>query len=100
MNGNIYEGELIGGKLNGLGKITTVQGDLYKGFFINDKLNGLGTIAYANGDVQEGQFKDDHFKWPNGNQYIGECVDGLLNGKGRKFSLKASFMKVNLKMVN
>ena len=60
-NGDVYEGEFVGGKKEGQGRLTLSKGRdsfEYVGSFHNDKIHGEGRITYANGDTFEGSFSD------------------------------------------
>lgn len=52
-NGQMYEGEFIGGKYNGFGLLKTVENykklTLYEGHFCDDKYDGMGTLYDENG---------------------------------------------------
>jgi hypothetical protein len=52
-SGLVYEGDFVGGKAQGRGKITFLNGDVYEGEFYNDKLHGRGKMSYANGTIEE-----------------------------------------------
>tara|TARA_B110000285_G_scaffold75920_1_gene87426 strand:- start:6 stop:1631 length:1626 start_codon:yes stop_codon:yes gene_type:complete len=64
--GDIYEGEVSGGKWNGYGKYTYANGNVYEGYFVKYKKTGVGVYTYANGTVESGNF-----------------IDGQLTGKGK-----------------
>ena len=57
-NGDVYVGEVKGGKTNGKGKITWADGDVYEGEWKDGKRTGKGKYTWADGDVYEGEFKD------------------------------------------
>lgn len=65
-NGDIYEGEVSGGKWNGYGKKTYANGNVYEGYFVQYEMTGFGIFTYANGTVRSGKF-----------------INGILNGKGK-----------------
>ena len=65
-NGNIYEGEVSGGKWNGYGKYTYANGNTYEGYFVQYAKTGVGVYTYASGTVQSGNF-----------------LNAKLNGKGK-----------------
>ena len=53
-----------------------------------EKYHGKGVITYSNGEKYVGEFKDGMlngqgtYTYPDGEKYVGEFKDGLLNGKG------------------
>ena len=57
--GERYEGDIVGGKFNGKGKLTMPNGDYYEGAFINNKFTGTGTVrATTSKGVYEGEVID------------------------------------------
>ena len=53
-----YEGEVHGGKAQGIGKITYKTGSVYTGAVANNLPNGFGLLQMVKGDSYEGSFKD------------------------------------------
>ena len=45
-----YEGALMNGKKNGVGKFVWSQGDTYEGEFHNGRMQGVGKMVYASGE--------------------------------------------------
>jgi hypothetical protein len=110
--GDVYEGDFVGGLLNGTGKVTYANGNVQEGNFVEGLLNGKGKFTYANGTVYEGDFVNDLFEGkgkytdvegcvyegdfktaemtgkgkltsPDGDIYEGDFIDGKMNGKGK-----------------
>ena len=109
LNGEIYEGKFINGKLNGKGiykddynlyigdfkkSVKHGIGELftddyhYVGNFKNDKIDGKGRIEIYGKGIYEGNFKKEQingfgiFKYYNGDYYEGEMKDGEMDGYG------------------
>lgn len=86
--GSVYEGELIDGKPNGMGKYVC---DLYtaEGFFVDGRLHGKGKKNWGTGDIDEGDFVDGTLNGKgkrtdrDGNIYEGSFAEGELNGWGK-----------------
>ena len=57
LNGNIYEGQFINGKIEGTGKMIYANGDKYVGEWRDGFYSGQGLMAYVTGDSYEGQFR-------------------------------------------
>ena len=75
-NGNIYKGEMSGGKYNGYGKYTYASGAVYEGYFVEYKMTGVGVLTKTNGAVESGNF-----------------VNGQLNGKGKSIFKDGSVLE-------
>ena len=60
-NGPVYEGEFIGGKKHGFGKLVWGDGKIYFGEFRQNRLEGFGIQYRANGHdiIHKGQWKDN-----------------------------------------
>jgi len=91
--GAVYEGELsIRGVAAGRGKLTFANGDVYEGEFKGGRMDGYGQMVYIDGDTYEGEWKcDEHhgkgkytFPPPSCAYYDGELVEGNANGYGVK----------------
>lgn len=110
--GSKYEGELVGGKMQGKGIYTWTDGTRYEGEFQNNQRNGKGVLSFPKGRtpnghkatgfmvdgkyVMQGRFRDGNFieamdaasfgckvnDKDVGMIYTGECKDGLANGYG------------------
>ena len=55
-NGDVYEGDLLGGKPHGKGKYIYTGGRLYEGDWVAGKFQGKGKLILPSGDVYEGDF--------------------------------------------
>ena len=73
--GDMYEGPLIDGKAEGLGKFTYADGSGYMGSFRAGKREGIGKQIWADGDMYEGGFKADiiegigKYSWADGRHF-------------------------------
>lgn len=68
-NGDIYDGEMISGKKNGIGKMTFVNGNIFQGIWENDNMKH-GKMIYT-----------DNYKNQTG-EYEGDFVNGVCHGNG------------------
>jgi len=107
-NGDRYEGSFAEDKKSGTGIFYYSNGDRYEGNFADDMFNGPGKFYWSNGNRYEGGFFDNKitdsgktdelgqfyfakgetsgtgvFKFPGGDSYEGDIVDGKLNGSGK-----------------
>ncbi|HOK49059.1 MAG TPA: hypothetical protein PLM18_02690, partial [Sedimentibacter sp.] len=57
-NGDVYEGEMKNGMMDGYGLYTYANGDIYEGEFKDNKPNGHGKLTSPNKFVYEGQMKN------------------------------------------
>lgn len=64
-NGDRYDGDWTGGKIEGKGVMSYGTGEKYKGDFFNSKLHGHGIYTLADGTTFEGEFEDG-FRIVNG----------------------------------
>lgn len=55
-NGNVYEGEMSGGKRNGYGVFKFPNGNKYEGDWVNNQATGKGIFSYASGKKEIGNF--------------------------------------------
>ncbi|MDC9721842.1 MAG: hypothetical protein PSN34_03600 [Urechidicola sp.] len=84
----LYEGNVVEGKLQGLGTLYSENGDVFEGEFNNNKMDGYGRYTFANGDVYDGDFKNGFrngsgmLTLANGGSFFGKYKDGLENGEG------------------
>jgi len=63
MNGDIYEGNIKNGKIEGR-KMIYNNGDIYEGEFIDNKYNGNGTYYWKNGNNKKGIWENGKLiKW-------------------------------------
>jgi len=88
-NGEVYEGDYLNGKRTGRGKYIYANGEVYEGDWLNGRRTGRGKYIYANGEVYEGDFVNGELNgrgkyiWPNGDVYEGDYLNGKRNGKGK-----------------
>jgi hypothetical protein len=57
-DGNVYEGEWLNDRMEGVGRYTYASGDAYEGGFSLDRPQGQGVATYSNGNHYEGGFKE------------------------------------------
>ena len=87
-DGSKYDGDEVGGHMNGTGVFTSPKGDRLEGQWTNDALSGRVRIAWANGDRYEGDWRDGEANgqgseiWANGDRYDGDWRDGRAEGMG------------------
>jgi hypothetical protein len=76
-DGTIYEGEWLGSKKHGQGKLTFTDGGTYDGEWKDNKPHGYGERTHADGSTYKGQFvngkADGYGEFSHGNNglYIG-----------------------------
>ena len=86
--GNVYEGEFVSDRLNGVAIVRWTDGEIYEGEWENDKRCGTGILRGENGVVYEGEWRDDNECGsgkkilPNGDIREGNWRDGRLHGYG------------------
>ena len=54
-----FQGQFVGGKLQGEGKMTGSGGDQFQGFYKDGKRDGFGTYSAASGTRYQGQYKNN-----------------------------------------
>ena len=62
-NGSIYEGQFVGGKIYGYGRVVFSDA-YYIGWFVNGLTHGEGKIVRENGEIEEGKFENNRFVGP------------------------------------
>lgn len=111
IDGSFYEGEAIGGNLNGKGRFVINPNEYYDGYFVNgskegqgfylfpdqstylgdfkqDTITGKGTMAWKNETCYKGDFGCGSFEgegelaFPNKSKYIGQFKNNLFDGYG------------------
>lgn len=90
-DGEIYEGDVVNGKLTGKGKMLFPDEAIYMGDFVDGKFHGRGSYTFGGdfkGDIYTGEFKNNYFfgkgelKFASGHVYRGDFLDSQLNGLG------------------
>ena len=91
-NGEIYKGELINNKREGVGKFYMKNGDYYIGRWINDKAQGFGRQYYPNKKLKYiGNFDNNEYNdygvyfWENGERYEGFFRNSMATGIGKYY---------------
>ena len=96
VDGEKYIGEMINGKKNGKGILTSKINGTYEGLFRNGLPNGLGQASFPNGDNYVGDFKDGlmdgggAYSFAIGDKYIGENKNNMPNGQGTYYFLASN----------
>ena len=86
-NGDVFEGTLVDGKRQGVGKFSW-QGGQYQGDWVDNKAIGKGSLTFKNGDeyiglVQEAVADGEGvMKFASGDIYRGSFVKGKAQGQG------------------
>lgn len=90
-NGCRYYGEVLDGKPNGFGKISSGS-ETYIGEWKDGKSNGIGYYSYSSGDKYLGELKSGIrsgiaiYTWAeNNNKFVGEFKEDYRNGVGTYF---------------
>ena len=83
----IYEGQLRGSTLCGMGHMLTSTGDLYVCTFSMNRPEGKGAVYFANGDyfigrLSLGGVRHGTMHYENGTVYSGDFKNGLKHGYG------------------
>lgn len=88
-NGDVYEGEMAGGKRNGYGVEKSIDGIIQEGFWVNDNFSGYGIMIVDGAGKYIGNFGYGKLQgkgkaiFNNGNIYEGDFVDGDFDGFGK-----------------
>lgn len=83
VNGNVFSGKFVQGKMEGKGTLKYKDGRKYEGQFVNGLMEGKGTLTYKDGSKYVGEFKagKKHGRGVQtdkaGNKYEGEFVNDL-----------------------
>ena len=87
VNGEVYKGNWINGKLEGECEYESSSGR-FIGNFSKNKENGFGTKVFNDGSIYSGDWKDGlqngkgELKWANGDVYFGDFQNGFRHGRG------------------
>lgn len=82
------EGTLVGGRMEGQGRVTWRDGRRLDGNFSNGLVSGQATHVWADGRVYEGEWRDDRrtgfgtLTFPSGNKYVGRFQRNRPTGEG------------------
>lgn len=86
-NGDVFEGTLVDGKRQGVGKFSWQDGQ-YNGEWADDKATGKGNLTFKNGDEYTGNVQsavaegEGVMKFASGDIYRGSFVKGKAQGQG------------------
>ena len=87
-NGDVYEGQVLNGKMHGQGTYHFSNGDVYVGNFYMNGRQGKGIYTHSNGAKYVGDFKDGRphgqgtYYYDNGDRYVGMFVEEEMHGHG------------------
>eukprot|EP01034_Spumella_vulgaris_P034343 gene34343-42356_t len=97
-----YAGDFVEGKRHGHGTMTYSNGSVHCGLWENGLKDGEGYTTcddsdylgdskggFAQGMFNKGKFSHGKYTWPNGEEYIGDYVDGM-EGHGEMTFLDGS----------
>lgn len=87
-DGTVYEGEWRDGVRDGDGQLTWPDGSIFEGCFQRNHIEGRGRKTFADGAWFEGQFSDGEFEghgtfhWPDGTEFEGLWHQSEISGPG------------------
>lgn len=97
LNGDVAEGVMTDGKLNGPGKITCLEGEILEGIFQEGRLI-RGRRTYTKGGSEDGTFNAENQLHGKGTKILqdgtvedGDFQNGRLNGMGKVSAQDFSF---------
>ncbi|KAL8061124.1 hypothetical protein ABFX02_02G067900 [Erythranthe guttata] len=83
-----FEGDFSGGYLHGFGTFTGSEGSFYRGSWKMNSQHGIGRKQYRNSDIYDGCWREGvhegsgRYAWSSGNVYIGTWKNGRMSGRG------------------
>jgi hypothetical protein len=89
LDGIIYKGTLVSGKINGPGSMVTPSGITYTGGFVNGKYDGSGTLCHPKKGKYVGEWKNGarcgmgFQTYKTGGTYKGEWKENMKDGQGK-----------------
>jgi Leucine-rich repeat (LRR) protein len=92
----IYEGQMSGGKVHGMGCMRYANGDVYLGEMRIGRRHGIGVMEYFFGGRYEGSWANDvrsgfgSMIWPSNDRYEGFWMYDATNGNGTFWAQKGS----------
>ncbi|CAI8606730.1 unnamed protein product [Vicia faba] len=87
-NGDVYEGEMKGGKCSGSGVYYYSMSGRYEGDWVDGKYDGFGVETWSKGSRYKGQYRDGFrhgfgvYRFYTGDVYAGEWLNGHSHGSG------------------
>ncbi|GIQ84718.1 hypothetical protein KIPB_006266 [Kipferlia bialata] len=100
-NGDVYEGDMVGGVPCGHGTVVLPNGLRYEGEWKDNKRSGHGTMVLSSGERYEGEWKDNKMGghgiclYSDGERYEGEWKDNMRHGEGKQTRPHPSFLRRN-----
>jgi Leucine-rich repeat (LRR) protein len=94
----VYEGEMSGGKVQGIGCMLYANGDTYLGEMRVGRRHGIGVMEYSFGGRYEGSWANDvrsgfgSMAWPSNDRYEGFWMYDAMSGNGTFWAQKGSFL--------
>jgi hypothetical protein len=92
----IYEGEMIGGRVHGIGCMLYANGDVYLGEMRLGRRHGIGIVEYSFGGRYEGSWANDvrsgfgSMVWPSNDRYEGFWTYDAMSSNGTFWSQKGT----------
>ena len=90
----VYEGEMSGGKVHGIGCMLYPNGDVYLGDMRVGRRHGIGVMEYSFGGRYEGSWANDvrsgfgSMIWPSNDRYEGFWLYDAMSGNGTFWAQK------------
>lgn len=90
-NGNVYHGQMRGGRPHGKGRMDYANGDVYEGDFVHGAPNGQGKFVFEDGLYYEGSVESGLFRRvkgygtfyiATGESYVGGMKNWRFHGEG------------------
>lgn len=98
-SGDVYVGEVVNGKPNGVGTYTLASGKIYHGDMVDGYFEGTGTYLWTDGQLYVGEFVHDRIegkgmvRYTDGTYYIGEFANNKCHGVGTYFAADGSVIE-------
>jgi hypothetical protein len=94
----VYEGQMSGGRVHGIGCMRYTNGDVYLGEMRVGRRHGIGVMEYVFGGRYEGSWANDvrsgfgSMTWPSNDRYEGFWMYDAMSGNGTFWAQKGSKM--------
>ncbi len=87
-DGAVYDGDLLKGRMHGVGVLVFPDGEKYEGQWIEGEKQGEGKATFPNGEEYDGQWARNKkhgrgkYSFPGGDRYEGQWVEDRMHGSG------------------